>query len=81
MTKGMEMAQNKQLAYLARMVEEFASDFQISRTRKGHLAVEIKHGDQTKTIFAPGTTSDHRAMLNVRTKIKHAANELKARAA
>lgn len=68
------MSHSKYLQSLRRMVEEFAADYEISRTRSGHYAVRIKGTSGSEmTVFAPSTPSDHRSMLNVKTKIRHAA--------
>nr|WP_250807463.1 hypothetical protein [Neorhizobium tomejilense] len=75
------MSVNKHLQQLRRMVEEFAEEYEIERTKSGHLAVRLARGGAKVTVFAPGTPSDHRSMLNVRTKLKRAASELIERAA
>jgi hypothetical protein len=68
------MSVNKHLQHLQSLVQEFASDYEIHRTKSGHFAVEMKISGSKKTVFAPGTPSDHRSMMNVRTKLRRAAN-------
>jgi hypothetical protein len=75
------MASNKHLQHLQKMVKEFAVEYQINRTNNGHFAVEMRIDGAKKTIFAPGTPSDHRSMLNVRTKIRKAVNLMREQAA
>jgi len=38
------MSVNKHLQYLQSLVQEFASDYEIKRTKSGHFAVEVKVG-------------------------------------
>jgi hypothetical protein len=73
-----EMSGNKHLQHLQNLVQELASDYEINRTKSGHFAVEMRISGSTKTIFAPGTPSDHRSMMNVRTKLRRAANMMSA---
>jgi hypothetical protein len=69
------MSHGKHLQSLRRMIEEFAADYEICRTKSGHYAVRIKSASGSNmTIFAPSTPSDHRSMLNVKTKIRHAVS-------
>lgn len=72
------MSVNKQLQHLQSLVQEFASDYEVNRTKSGHFAVEIRIKGAKRTIFAPGTPSDHRSMMNVRTKLRRAANLMSA---
>lgn len=72
------MSVNKHLKHLQNLVQEFASDYEIIRTKRGHFAVEMRIKGSTRTIFAPGTPSDHRSMMNVRTKLRKAANLMSA---
>jgi hypothetical protein len=68
------MLHSKHLQSLRKMVGEFSAEYEISRTKSGHYAVRIKGASGLKmTVFAPSTPSDHRSMLNVKTKIRHAA--------
>lgn len=70
------MSFNKHLQQLESMVQEFAREYQISRTKNGHLAVRMQRDGRQMTVFAPSTPSDHRSMLNVRTKLRKAATSL-----
>lgn len=72
------MSRNKHLDHLRKMVEEFASDYVIERTKGGHLAVCMRHNGARATVIAPSTPSDHRSMLNVRTQLRRAAVSLAA---
>ena len=74
------MSASKHVKELRRMVEEFAIQYEIERTKSGHLAVRMAAGNARTTVFAPGTPSDHRSMLNVRTKLKRAVEELRSAA-
>lgn len=76
-----EVTPNKHLQRLQKMVQEFAVEYQINRTSSGHLAVEIKLCGKKKTVFAPGTPSDYRSMMNVKTKLRKAVNLMKQAAA
>jgi hypothetical protein len=68
------MSQSKHLQSLRKMVEEFASDYEIGRTQSGHYSVRIRGASGARmTVFAPSTPSDHRSMLNVKTKLRRAA--------
>lgn len=68
------MSYNKTLQSLKDMVEEFAKEYEISLTRSGHFAVRLTGASGAKvTVFAPTTPSDHRSMLNVKTKLRRAA--------
>nr|WP_250807081.1 hypothetical protein [Neorhizobium tomejilense] len=58
------------------MVEVFTKDHDIGLTKGGHLSIELRHRGNKRTVFAPQTPSDHRSMLDVKRKIKHAYFEL-----
>ena len=68
----------KQFKELAKIVEEFTTDHEIALTSGGHLRILLRRNGATKTVFAPQTPSDHRSMLNVRTKVKHAYAQMAA---
>lgn len=68
------MSNNKHLQHLQNLVQEFATDYEINRTKSGHFAVEMRISGVKRTVFAPGTPSDHRSMKNVRTKLRRAAS-------
>jgi hypothetical protein len=72
------MSKSKHLQHIEELVQEFAKDYEIARTRSGHFAVVMKLGQSKATVFAPGTPSDHRSMKNVRTKLRKAALTLVA---
>lgn len=68
------MSINKHLKHLENLVQEFAKEYEIGRTKSGHFSVVMKFGNEKVTVFAPGTPSDHRSMMNVRTKLRRAAH-------
>jgi hypothetical protein len=72
------MSKNKHLQHLEHLVQEFAKEYEIGRTRSGHFSVVMTIRGAKVTVFAPGTPSDHRSMKNVRTKLRRAAQNLAA---
>lgn len=67
------MSRNKTLQSLKELVEQFSRDFEISLTGSGHYAVRLTVSSGARaTVFAPSTPSDHRSMLNVKTKLRRA---------
>lgn len=69
--KGIQaMSIKKHLQSLEAMVSEMTTDYDIAQTRSGHYAVTIRSRGRQAKVFAPGTPSDYRSMLNVRAKIR-----------
>ncbi len=68
--KGKRMSIKKHLQALEAMISEMTKDYAIVQTRSGHYAVTIRSGGRTAKVFAHGTPSDHRSMLNVRAKVR-----------
>jgi hypothetical protein len=63
---------------LVRMIEEFTTDHDIQPAKSGHISITIRRNGNHRTVFAPLTPSDHRSMLNVRTKVRRAYTEMAA---
>jgi gas vesicle protein len=69
--KGIQaMSIKKHLQSLEAMVSEMTKDYDIVQTRSGHYAVTIRSRGRQAKVFAPGTPSDYRSMLNVKAKIR-----------
>lgn len=65
---------------LVRMVELFTKDHDIRAAKGGHISITLRHNGAHRTVFSPLTPSDHRSMLNVKTKVRRAFNEMAAAA-
>lgn len=65
---------------LVRMVEQFTKDHEIRPAKSGHISITIRRNGAHRTVFSPLTPSDHRSMLNVKTKVRRAFNEMSAAA-
>jgi diadenosine tetraphosphate (Ap4A) HIT family hydrolase len=63
---------------LKRIIAEFTTDHDIQPAKSGHIAITIRRNGAQRTVFSPLTPSDHRSMLNVKTKIRRAFNEMVA---
>jgi hypothetical protein len=68
----------KHFKELVDMVAEFTPDHSIDLTNGGHVRIVLRRRGQSRTVFAPQTPSDHRSMLNVRTKVRHAFQQMAA---
>lgn len=63
---------------LVRMVEQFTNDHEIKPTKGDHISITIRRNGAFRTVYSPQTPGDHRSMLNVKTKIRRAFNEMAA---
>jgi len=64
------------LSYIGDILEEHNVKL-VATVRRKHLKCRLRYGDKVRNIILPITPSDHRAMLNVRTKCKRICLELR----
>jgi hypothetical protein len=74
--QGMAETIRKHQKELVRMVEQFTTDHEIRAAKSGHISITIRRNGAHRTVFSPLTPSDHRSMLNVKTKVRRAYNEM-----
>lgn len=72
------MGGNKYLKSLETMVMAFAKEYEIKRTKGGHIALTLKSGSESATVIASSTPSDHRSILNLRSQLRRAARSFAA---
>jgi hypothetical protein len=61
---------------LVRMVEQFTKEHDIRTSKGDHISITLYHKGSHRTVYSPLTPSDRRSMLNVKTKVRRAFNEM-----
>ncbi|MCS4089116.1 hypothetical protein [Rhizobium sp. BK176] len=64
------MSTKKLIRELKAMVETMTNDFEIETTNNNHLRITLFRYGKTARVIAPGTPSDRRGMLNLRSDLR-----------
>jgi len=66
----------KHMRELSRVIASVAPDHDITVSKGNHIQVVIRCGGQSRKLFSGKTPSDHRSLLNFKSSVRRAYNEM-----
>lgn len=67
---------HKHMRELSRVVSSVTTDHEISISKGNHIQVVIRCGEKERKLFSGKTPSDHRSLMNFKSTVRKAYNEM-----
>lgn len=68
----------KHMRELSKFIAMVAPDHEITVSKGNHLQITVRRDGESRMLFSAKTPGDHRGMLNFRSQVKKAYNEMGA---
>lgn len=68
----------KRMRELSKVIGMVADDHEITVSKGNHIQVVIRCGDEQRKLFSGKTPSDHRSLMNFKSAVKRAYQEMRS---